>query len=67
MNTQNKTPMSKTLITSAVASAIGSLLFGFDTAVIAGTTSSLKEVFSLTDGQLGFTVLSGSRDLGLYQ
>ena len=56
--TTPKAPISKLLIISAVASSIGSFLFGFDTAVIAGTTSSLKEVFSLSDGQLGFTVSS---------
>lgn len=50
--------MSKLLITSAVASSIGSFLFGFDTAVIAGTTSSLESVFSLTKGQLGLAVSS---------
>lgn len=36
--------------------ALGGLLFGFDTAVIAGTTSSLVTVFHLSPGELGFTV-----------
>jgi sugar porter (SP) family MFS transporter len=40
---------------SAVA-ALGGLLFGFDTAVIAGTTEALKEVFGLDPAWLGFTV-----------
>jgi len=34
----------------------GGLIFGFDTAVISGTTESLKRVFELDDGGLGFTV-----------
>ncbi|GAA5484220.1 sugar porter family MFS transporter [Haloferula sargassicola] len=50
--------MSRLLLTSALASSIGSFLFGFDTAVIAGTTSSLREVFSLSESQLGFAVSS---------
>jgi sugar porter (SP) family MFS transporter len=37
---------------------LGGLLFGFDTAVIAGTTDWLKRTFSLTDSTLGFTVAS---------
>ncbi|MEO6922391.1 MAG: MFS transporter, partial [Bryocella sp.] len=36
--------------------ALGGLLFGFDTAVIAGTTHSLTTQFVLTPFQLGFTV-----------
>ena len=36
--------------------ALGGLLFGFDTAVIAGTTRSITEVFGLSPAQLGFTV-----------
>ena len=38
--------------------ALGGLLFGFDTAVISGTTDWLKKQFSLTDFTLGFTVSS---------
>jgi MFS transporter, SP family, xylose:H+ symportor len=38
--------------------ALGGLLFGFDTAVISGTTEWLKSEFSLTDFTLGFTVAS---------
>ncbi|GAA1231895.1 sugar porter family MFS transporter [Prauserella halophila] len=41
---------------SAVIAALGGLLFGFDTAVISGTTDALKDVFSLNAGGLGFTV-----------
>lgn len=48
--------LNKYLLRSAVTGALGGLLFGFDTAVIAGTTSSLSEHFHLTPFQLGFTV-----------
>ncbi|MDE3068050.1 MAG: sugar porter family MFS transporter [Verrucomicrobiota bacterium] len=46
------------LLVSAVVAALGSLLFGFDTAVISGTTEALKQVFSLSENLLGFTVSS---------
>ena len=36
--------------------ALGGLLFGFDTAVIAGTTHALTETFHLSLGSLGMTV-----------
>ncbi len=39
--------------------ALGGLLFGFDTAVIAGTTQQLTAVFSLTPFTLGLTVFIG--------
>src|SRR6201996_1279661 len=41
---------------SAMTGALGGLLFGFDTAVIAGATHPLTQQFSLSDSQLGFTV-----------
>jgi sugar porter (SP) family MFS transporter len=41
-----------------VVAALGSFLFGFDTAVISGTTGALRTVFGLSDGMLGFTVSS---------
>jgi MFS transporter, SP family, arabinose:H+ symporter len=44
------------LIKASVVGALGGLLFGFDTAVIAGTTHSLRQIFDLTPGALGFTV-----------
>jgi MFS family permease len=44
------------LLKSALVGALGGLLFGFDTAVISGTTAQLTSVFHLTAGQLGFTV-----------
>ena len=47
-----------TLIISALVAALGGLLFGFDTAVIAGTTHSLTRVFSLNAATLGITVSS---------
>jgi sugar porter (SP) family MFS transporter len=46
------------LVISAIVAALGSLVFGFDTAVISGTTDALRRVFSLTDNLLGFTVSS---------
>lgn len=46
------------LIRSIVVGALGGLLFGFDTAVIAGTTHSLSQMFSLSPAQLGVTVSS---------
>ena len=47
-----------TLVASALVAALGGLLFGFDTAVIAGTTHALTTVFSLTAATLGITVSS---------
>jgi MFS transporter, SP family, xylose:H+ symportor len=46
------------LLISAVVAALGSLLFGFDTAVISGTTEALRQVYELNDNLLGFTVSS---------
>lgn len=43
---------------SAIVAALGSLLFGFDTAVISGTTEALRQSFALNDNLLGFTVSS---------
>ena len=48
--------VNKFLLRSALTGALGGLLFGFDTAVIAGTTYALKGHFSLSPFQLGFTV-----------
>jgi SP family arabinose:H+ symporter-like MFS transporter len=44
------------LLKSTVVAALGGLLFGFDTAVIAGTTHGLKEIFHLSPWALGMTV-----------
>lgn len=46
----------KYLLTSAIIASLGGLLFGFDTAVISGTTDWLKETFELSSFWLGFTV-----------
>ena len=46
------------LLRSTVVAALGGLLFGFDTAVISGTTDWLKNTFELTNFWLGFTVSS---------
>ena len=46
------------LLRSALVAALGGLLFGFDTAVIAGTTRALSTTFQLTPGLLGLTVAS---------
>jgi MFS transporter, SP family, xylose:H+ symportor len=51
-------PGSGLLLLSAVVAALGSLLFGFDTAVISGTTEALRHAFALNDNLLGFTVSS---------
>jgi sugar porter (SP) family MFS transporter len=44
------------LLRAAVTGGLGGLLFGFDTAVIAGATDALTQRFSLTPFELGFTV-----------
>lgn len=46
------------LVKSTIVAALGGLLFGFDTAVIAGTTSALTAQYHLSPGYLGFTVAS---------
>jgi sugar porter (SP) family MFS transporter len=48
--------MNRYLIKGTAVGALGGLLFGFDTAVIAGATHQLTEVYSLTPSQLGTTV-----------
>ena len=44
------------MIRAAFAGALAGLLFGFDTAVISGTTDSLVHVYRLSPFQLGVTV-----------
>ncbi len=44
------------LIRSTLVAGIAGLLFGFDTAVIAGTTRALTELFHLSPASLGLTV-----------
>ncbi len=46
------------LAKSTIVVALGGLLFGFDTAVIAGTTGSLRELYHLSPSLLGITVAS---------
>ena len=48
----------KPVIFSTLVAALGGLLFGFDTAVISGTTESLQRVFELDEWGLGFAVAS---------
>lgn len=48
------------VIRSVVATSVGGLIFGFDTAVISGTTRSLGAVFNLNPQSLGFTVASAT-------
>lgn len=50
--------MNSTLLRCSIIAALGGLLFGFDTAVISGTTDHLREVFDLEGFGLGFTVAS---------
>ena len=46
------------LLRSTIVAALGGLLFGFDTAVIAGTTHALTELYGLSPTTLGITVSS---------
>ncbi len=48
--------MNRKLLFATVVSALGSLLFGFDTAVISGTTKFITDYFHLTNATLGITV-----------
>ena len=50
--------LTPTLIRGTVVAALGGLLFGFDTAVISGTTAALRAEYGLGDFTLGFTVAS---------
>jgi MFS transporter, SP family, arabinose:H+ symporter len=51
--------MNRYLLKATGVGALGGLLFGFDTAVIAGTTEQLTSVFRLTPTTLGLTVSIG--------
>jgi sugar porter (SP) family MFS transporter len=46
------------LAKSTIVAALGGLLFGFDTAVISGTTSALTQTYQLSPFLLGVTVFS---------
>jgi sugar porter (SP) family MFS transporter len=50
--------LSASLLKSTLVASLGGLLFGFDTAVISGTTSALTETYHLTPQLLGITVAS---------
>jgi len=50
--------LNSTLLKSTVVAALGGLLFGFDTAVIAGATQALKVLYYLSPLGEGFTVAS---------
>ncbi|HZT38660.1 MAG TPA: sugar porter family MFS transporter [Bryobacteraceae bacterium] len=50
--------MNRYLLRSTIVAALGGLLFGFDTAVIAGATRALTEAYALTPTLLGITVSS---------
>jgi len=56
--TTNRSSGGGILLISAIVAALGSFLFGFDTAVISGTTGALQQVFTLNNNLLGFTVSS---------
>ncbi len=49
-------PVNSLVLRSAVVAALGGLIFGFDTAVISGTTEDLENVFGISGFTLGFTV-----------
>jgi len=51
--------MTRYLLRSTLVGALGGLLFGFDTAVIAGTTQQLTQIYDLTPLTLGITVFIG--------
>ncbi len=50
--------ISGSVVKCTIVGALGGLLFGFDTAVISGTTAALTTQYHLSSGMLGFTVAS---------
>jgi sugar porter (SP) family MFS transporter len=58
MQTSQHSAVNTYLLKSTIVAALGGLLFGFDTAVIAGTTRALSATYDLSPGLLGFTVAS---------
>ena len=54
--TPSNVPLNRIVVESTITAALGGLLFGFDTAVIAGITRALTTKFNLTATTLGFTV-----------
>ena len=55
---QAPSSINKHILMIVLIASLGGLLFGFDTAVIAGTTGALTRVFALTPATLGVTVSS---------
>jgi SP family arabinose:H+ symporter-like MFS transporter len=53
---EKKETLNALLIKSTIVAALGGLLFGFDTAVIAGATRALVSLYHLTPASLGLTV-----------
>jgi MFS transporter, SP family, arabinose:H+ symporter len=53
---ERRSALNSVLIRSTIVAALGGLLFGFDTAVIAGATGALTGLFHLTPSSLGLTV-----------
>lgn len=49
-------PINRYVVRSTLVGALGGLLFGFDTAVISGTTAGLTHTFGLSVRELGFAV-----------
>ncbi len=56
--TQRRMPLNRYLVRSTIVAALGGLLFGFDTAVIAGVTRDLTGAYHLNPFSLGLTVAS---------
>jgi SP family arabinose:H+ symporter-like MFS transporter len=54
----SRSSVNKHLVITALIASEGGLLFGFDTAVIAGTTTALTKTYALTPVTLGITVSS---------
>jgi len=50
--------LNRTLIGSTIVAALGGLLFGFDTVVISGAQTQLKQLFDLTGFSQGFLTAS---------
>src|SRR3989454_4427012 len=50
--------LNPSLVKSTIVAALGGLLFGFDTAVISGTTAALTQNYQLSPKMLGITVAS---------
>jgi SP family xylose:H+ symportor-like MFS transporter len=59
LNHVPRAPLGGYLVRSAIVISLCSLLFGFEIAVISGTTDWLKTHFALTNFWLGFAVASG--------